>query len=57
MDHSQLIKIFFIYNAILNGWTVKLLSNNKFKFFRSKNKDIILNEFINKNLNFNQLLA
>lgn len=55
-NYTELYKIFFIYNALLNGWTVKLLSNNKFKFFRSKNKNIILNDFINNNSTFNKLI-
>uniref|UniRef100_A0A6C0IY15 Uncharacterized protein n=1 Tax=viral metagenome TaxID=1070528 RepID=A0A6C0IY15_9ZZZZ len=33
---NDLYKMFFIYNAVLDGWTVKSY-NNKFEFIKSKN--------------------
>lgn len=53
------IKIFqemlFIYNAILNGWTVSKINNKKYRFRRKKNsisynlERINLKEFIKNN--------
>ena len=31
-------KMAFIYNAIINGWSVKYLDNNKFEFINKYNK-------------------
>ena len=53
---NDLYKMFFIYNALLDGWTVKSY-NNKFEFIKSKNNidnNISLSNyielFIKKNL-------
>lgn len=53
------IKIFqemlFIYNAILNGWTVSKINNKRYRFRRKKNsisynlERINLKEFIKNN--------
>jgi hypothetical protein len=53
------VKIFhemlFIYNAVLNGWSVSKIDENKYKFKKNKNSKIYnldrfnLKEFINKN--------
>lgn len=44
------VKIFhemlFIYNAVLNGWTVSKIDNKKYKFTKKKNSKIYnLNKF------------
>jgi len=31
-------KMIFIYNAVIAGWTVKMIDNNKFEFKQSKSK-------------------
>ena len=31
-------KMVFIYNALLSGWNVKYLGNDKFEFLKSKSK-------------------
>lgn len=46
----------FIYNALMNGWTVKNVGKNSFEFCKKKNKKEIdldqksLSEFIDENL-------
>jgi hypothetical protein len=46
-----LIKMCFIYSALMDGWRVEKLSNSKFSFSK-KNvlKEISLKSFINKHL-------
>lgn len=65
MDRLDLIKIYkmiFIYNALRNGWTVKMLKDNKFEFKKPRNKekrinvDNYLTDFIEKNLNIDNIL-
>ena len=34
MDSQELIKMRFIYNAILNGWTVRQLDDGRFEFVK-----------------------
>ena len=36
---KSIYKMSFIYNAIINGWSVKYLNNNKFEFI-NKNEEI-----------------
>lgn len=58
----NMYKMAFIYNSILNGWTVRKLKDGKFEF--SKNKDEIkefhlenfLEKFVDMNLNMSQIL-
>ena len=41
----------FIYNAILSGWTVKMIDNDRFEFIKSKDnisKEVYLNNYLNK---------
>ena len=53
----------FIYNTLINGWTVKMLDNNRFQFTNS-NKDIrkkylsktFLKDFIDKNMDIEESL-
>lgn len=59
IDNITLHKMVFIYNAIIDGWTVKLL-DNKFEFIKNKqslhrNSDFIKN-FINNNLDMKSLI-
>jgi hypothetical protein len=48
----------FIYNTLLNGWSVKMISKNKFEFNNNDRKikknfygDSFIKEFIEKNMN------
>lgn len=60
---KSIYKMSFIYNAIINGWSVKYLNNNKFEFV-NKNEEIkkefflenFLDKFIDNNLNINNIL-
>ena len=59
----SLHKMLFIYNAVLNGWTVKLLPNNKFEFKKRKDNakkeiylDSYLKKFVSNNLNIDSIL-
>jgi len=65
MEQIDLIKIYkmiFIFNALKNGWTVKMIENNKYEFKKSKEKEKTINvddylkNFIKKNLDINDLL-
>ena len=55
---SEIFKMMFIYNTLLNGWSVKMISKNKFEFNNNDRKikknfygDSFINEFIEKNMN------
>jgi len=55
---SELFKMMFIYNTLLNGWSVKMISKNKFEFNNNDRKvkknfygDSFIKEFIEKNMN------
>ena len=62
-DLVTLYKMSFVYNAIINGWTVRKLKNNKYEFTNS-NEEIkkefflenFLNKFINTNLTINHII-
>ena len=63
VDLPTLRKMLFIYNAVLNGWTVRHKSENSFEFKKSKNSvkkqlllDNYLNEFVKENLNIERLI-
>ena len=65
IDSLHLHKMLFVYNAILNGWIVKKLSENKFEF-KKNNKDRykkefmmdnFLETFVNNNLNTDLILT
>ena len=65
MDRLDLIKrykMICIYTALRNGWTVKMLKDNKFEFKKPRNKekrinvDNYLTDFIEKNLNIDNIL-
>jgi len=63
MYNGELYKMIFIYNTLINGWTVKMLDNNRFQFTNS-NKDIrkkylsktFLKDFIDKNMDIEESL-
>lgn len=55
-------KMVFIFNAILSGWTVKMIEHNKFEFTKDyKNQEVNLDtyiqDFVEKNLNINNILS
>lgn len=59
IDHSLLfiIKMTFIYSAVLDGWKVEKLSNNKFSFSKKNfTKHISLQSFIDKHLHSQKLI-
>ena len=51
-----LYKMIIIYNALLNGWIIKMIKPNKFEFKKSKksNTNLNLNKFIKNNLIINK---
>lgn len=51
----QIQKMVFIYNAIIEGWTVKMLDKDRFEFQkdRKKIKNINLEDYLRKFLLFN----
>ena len=62
-DLMAIYKMSFIYNAIVKGWSVKYLDNNKFEFI-NKGEAIkkefflenFLDKFIDSNLNIDNIL-
>ena len=51
IDIISIQKMIFIYNAILSGWTVKMIDNDRFEFIKSKDnisKEVYLNNYLNK---------
>lgn len=64
IDMLSLHKMLFIYNAVINGWTVKLLSDNNFQFVKNKKKvkkEILLDNFLKyfskSNLDINTIIS
>ena len=64
LDIITMYKMTFVYNALLNGWTVRKLKNNKFEFSKNKEEikkevylDNFLNKFINTNINVNHIIS
>lgn len=64
LDLNSLYKMSFIYNALMNGWTIKKLKNNKFEFSKNSTEEIkkefyldgFIDKFINTNLNINNII-
>ena len=58
LNLETLCKMILIYNALLNGWMVKMVKYDKFEFIKSnkiikKTKEKInVNKFLKKNLCF-----
>ena len=56
-----IIKMIFIYNALLSGWSVSMIENNKFEFRRNIEKedeisiDTYLKKFIEYNMNIDNI--
>ena len=51
IDIISIQKMIFIYNAILSGWTVKMIDNDRFEFIKSKDnisKEVYLNNYLQK---------
>ncbi len=49
-------KMVFIYNALLKGWTVKLIGDDKFEFTRSTEsikKEVDLADYLRKFIQYN----
>lgn len=59
-NYKKFHQMLFIYNAVLNGWTVKKVNNTKFKFSKEKKNlkilnlnDLNINQFVKDNLSMN----
>jgi hypothetical protein len=51
IDIISIQKMIFIYNAILSGWTVKMIDNDRFEFIKNKDnisKEVYLNNYLQK---------
>jgi len=58
IDHNQIQKMIFIYNAINDGWSVRKIDNEKFEFLKDSEmikKEIILEDYIKKYMKHNIL--
>ncbi len=52
-----IVKMTFIYSAIMDGWRVEKLTNNKFSFSKKNvTKHISLQSFLDKHLHNQKLL-
>ena len=63
-DMLNIYKMTFIYNAVMNGWTVKKLKNNNFEFTNNNEElkkefylDNFLEDFINSNFNIDKIIT
>lgn len=59
-DLVNLQKMFFIFNAVKSGWTVKMVEDNTFEFKKNKNNqemnlDNYLKYFVSNNLNIDNI--
>ena len=59
-NYKKFYEMLFIYNAVLSGWTVRKVSNYKFKFTKNKKnlkildlKELNINKFVQDNLSMN----
>jgi hypothetical protein len=56
IDHKDIQKMLFIFNALNDGWSVKKIENDKFEFLKDKEhlkKEVILEECIKKYIKYN----
>lgn len=56
MEAIEIQKMIFIYNAVKQGWTVKMLNNGKFEFKKAKNdvkKEVLLEDYLRKFIMYN----
>tara|TARA_B100000575_G_C23142410_1_gene665299 strand:+ start:7218 stop:7454 length:237 start_codon:yes stop_codon:yes gene_type:complete len=63
IDLHNIYKMTFIYNAVLNGWTVKKLKNNNFEFSNNNEElkkefylDNFIKDFVQSNMNINEII-
>ena len=60
-DIVHIQKMLFVFNAVLSGWTVKMLSNDTFEFKKDRknqavNLDNYLKNFLIQNLNVDNIV-
>ena len=58
IDHSDIQKMVFIYNALNDGWSVRKIDKDKFELTKDNEKikkEIILDECIKKYVKYNIL--
>jgi hypothetical protein len=57
INYIDIQKMIFIYNALLSGWNVKHLGNNKFEFLKPKSKikryELDLKDYLTKFVDYN----
>ncbi len=57
IDLVSLHKMIFVYNAVLSGWTVKKVDQDKFEFIKSMNesvkREVNLSDYIRKFILYN----
>jgi len=56
IEMLEMQKMIFIYNALKTGWSVKMLSNGKFEFKKSKanvKKEVFLEDYLKKFIEYN----
>ena len=49
-------KMIFIYNALLNGWTIRMIEKNKFEFIKDKEsikREVDLSDYLRKFIQYN----
>ena len=62
IDDKLIYKMIFVYSALLDGWTVKMIDQNEIEFTMSKKdskKDVNLTniyKFIKKNTNIKEFM-
>lgn len=50
LDEDALKQMFFIYNAVKNGYTVKMINNNTISFkIKNEEHQVSINDFISQN--------
>lgn len=59
LNIKEVQKMLLIYNALLDGWTIRLVEENKVEFKKPRNSmeinlDNYINEFLIRNLNIEQ---
>lgn len=56
LEILELQKMIFIYNALKTGWSVKMLTNGRFEFKKSKSnvkKEVFLEDYLKKFIEYN----
>ncbi len=63
IDLNKLYKMAVIYNALMDGWTIRKMNNNKLEFSKDKETvkefefETFLCKFIEKNLDVSSVLS